>query len=127
MSEKLFSAPRGNIRVALLNGQATTITSTPKPLPECFWADAYAKGAVTGDMVDTSIADKIAKEVKAKEDLVLKQTKELKECLQGIFKESGGFLGKDNKPIARRVSAKLGRAVNKPEVLDLWDEIVEAS
>lgn len=126
MSTKLFKAPHGKIRVALLNGQATTITSEPKSLPECFWAPAYAAGAITGDMVNTSIADK-EKQARDEEKAVKnKERQELIDCLQEVFKDPGSFVGKDNKPIARKISARLGRAVTKPEVLEVWDVIVEA-
>lgn len=124
---KTFKSPAGDIRVALLNGQCTTISSSPKELPECFWAMAYSLGAISGEMEDSTLAEKALEEARLLKELKDKQADELLVTLKEIYAEPGAFVDKSNNPVARKVAAKLGRPVSKPEVMKVWNSILEAA
>jgi len=118
-------SPKGNIRVALTSGHVITITEELRDVPEVFWAGAYSQGAVSGDMVGSTLTDKAAaKKLELEAEEFLQLTK-LKEVLISLFNAPQGAIDKNGLPMIRKVSALVGSTVNKPEMLTLWEELKE--
>ena len=117
-------APKGDIRVALTSGHVTVIGKEPTDVSEVFWAEAYSLGAISGDMKETTIAEKA---IKVKEDIAEKEAKELAgltEVLKDLIDNPQGAIDKNNLPLVRKVSAMLGRPVKKPVMLKVWKELL---
>jgi len=117
-------AAKGTIRVALTSGHVMLLTEEPRDVSDIFWKEAYALGAISGDMVETTIAER---ELKVKEDIRIKEEEELKELttvLKGLIDSPKGAVDKNNLPLVRKVSAMLGRPVKKPIMLKIWAELL---
>ena len=125
LKTKKFRAPISPIRVALTSGHVAIIGLKLAELSEQFWAEAYALGAISGDMEGSSVAEK----AKAKEEEIkanaLKEKEELTEVLKGLFSDPQGSLDKNGLPLTRKVSARLGRTINRPQMLKIWEELKE--
>jgi len=107
-----------------LNGQGVTITETPRPLPECFWKEAYAAGAVSGDMVGTTLEDKLeAKRLELEVEAKIKRDK-LKEVLKEIKENPVENTDKHGFPLVRKVSAFYGEPVKKEDYKDIWEDLI---
>ena len=125
LKTKKFRAPISPIRVALTSGHVAIIDKEPIELPELFWAEAYASGAVSGDMEGSSVADKAKAKKEEIEANQLKEKEELTEVLKGLFSDPQGSLDKNGLPLTRKVSARLGRTINRPQMLKIWEELKE--
>lgn len=119
-----LKAPKGEIRVALTSGHVTVIGEEPTDVSDIFWSEAYSLGAISGDMKETTIADKAAKAEEEKIAQDAKDLAELTDVLKGLIDSPQGAIDKNNLPLVRKVSAMLGRPVKKPVMLKVWEELL---
>lgn len=113
-------SPKGSIRVALTSGHTIIITEEAREVGELFWAEAYALGAISGDMESKTAVEKIELE---NAEAFLKSEEasaELLKLLSDLFENPRGALDANNNPIVRKISAMLGRSVKKAEVIAIW-------
>jgi DNA/RNA endonuclease G (NUC1) len=123
---KKFKSPvETPIRIALISGHVALITKEGIELPDQFWKEAYAAGAISGDMESLSTIDeerKLIEEAKAEK---LKEEEELKDFLVKIYKDPRSYLDKDNIPLVRKVSGAMGRRIIKSDMLKVWEQVVK--
>ncbi len=126
MQTKIFKSPVGTLRVALTSGHVALIDENGIELDEKFWKEAYAVGALTGDMEDVSAIDKAERAQKEKEDAQKAEYEKLIKFLEGVYDDPRTFLDKNNKPLASKVVAASGVKTDKKTILKLWDIVVSS-
>jgi len=124
MRLKKFRSPAGELRVALSSGHTAIIDEKGIELDEKFWKEAYAVGALTGDMEDLSAVAKAELEAKEAKESAEKEHQTLIDFLNSVYDDPRNFLTKDNQPNAIKISAATGVKIDKKSLTKLWDEVV---
>jgi len=118
-------SPKGTIRIALTSGHVMLLTEEVREVSNIFWKEAYSLGAISGDMEESTVAEKeeVARAERAEKEA--KELEELTDILKGLVENPRGAVDKNNLPLVRKVSAMLGRPIKKPIMLKVWNEILK--
>lgn len=127
MQFKKFRSLGEPILVASTSGHAATLTQDFTTIPSVLWAEAYASGAVSEDMVESGMKEYIASKKAEKEEDLLKEREEIKESLRTIFNNPVGVVDEKGRLVHRKAIGAIGKPVKKDVIDELWAELVAES
>lgn len=128
MKYKKFKTPNGQspVRVALLSGHVTIIPNDKfVSLPEFFWAESYAAGAISEDMTESKTVEEVNREeiekvTRDREEFYEK----LKESLREIYSKPTGKVDRNGFPVYKQVVALVKKPVKKELIEKAWKEVI---
>lgn len=123
MNRKNFRSPAEDIFIASLSGHAVLITKEFTSVPDSLWGQAYAKGAISEDMVSSDMSDFIESKKKERDEVEAKERIDMKEKMREAFNAPIGYLDKNNNVVHRKIISLLNTPIKKDLVDSIWAEL----
>ena len=124
MQYKQFRSSSDDIRITNGAGDVMIIGKEFRDVPEYFWPEAYAAGALSEDMKVESITSFIEEKKQEAAEKLVKERESIKERMRQIYKEPVTFLDSKGKLLQRKVIGLLGEPIKRDLMDEIWAEIV---
>ncbi|UOF79363.1 hypothetical protein [Caudoviricetes sp.] len=121
---KKFRSPGEDIRALSNLGHIAIVSKDFISLPDCLWSSAYAQGAISEDMIVSSVDEYVIEKKAEQEEKKRSEREELKDKLRTIIDNPNEYLdGRGN--LSYRKALSITKMVVKKDLLDeVWSELI---
>ena len=125
MNTKMFRSPGEDLHVSSKYGHTALITKEFIALPQELWSMAYAAGAVSEEMKDTSLSQYVADKKKEAEDEAAIERARVKSILKGLYDNPAKVVDNAGKISHRKAIVAIGSPIKKDLLDAIWQELTD--